>query len=217
MSVRSSFLELLPAVRAILADDAVARAWEEPSALEQMTVGMVAGHLLRAVVTLDRYIGGGEPELTDKLTDAAGYLLSMDDLVVPGSPDLDAPLHREVRGRSLEAAQGGHDAVIATWDETVRRLSARLTSEPAARRVTVLGNVVMLLDEYITTRLIELVVHADDLAVSVGLDPLTIPSPAYRAISTALFNTAHRRHGSLAVIRALTRRERDIIEALRVF
>lgn len=216
MSTRSAFLDFVPASRQVLARPEVRAAWDEPSSLEHMTVGMVAGHLLRALITLDRYVGGDEPELADNLVDAAGYLLSTEDLVTDEQPDLDSPLHQEIRQRSRDAASVGHEGVVARWDETASRLSARLASEPPARRIVVMGPLVMLVDEYITTRLIELVVHTDDLAVSVGLEPPDIPDAVYRPIASALVNAAHRRHGALAVIRALTRRERDPIDALRV-
>jgi hypothetical protein len=63
---------------------------------------------------------------------------------------------------------------------------------------------------------VELVVHADDLAASVGVEP-TPPQPAATAVAIdVLVGVARVRHGDMAVLRALARRERDTVRALRV-
>ena len=72
-----------------------------------------------------------------------------------------------------------------------------------------------MLDEYLRTRLVELTVHIDDLAISVDVAP-SVPAEAYAAAMDVLVAVGRRRHGDLAVLRALTRRERDQVEALRV-
>ena len=74
----------------------------------------------------------------------------------------------------------------------------------------------MLLDDYLITRLLEVVVHTDDLAVSLGIEPPDFPRPATAAVIDCLLEVARRRHGDIAVVRAFTRRERDRPEALRV-
>jgi hypothetical protein len=61
------------------------------------------------------------------------------------------------------------------------------------------------------------VVHADDLAVSVGTDLPTLPPAALQIAISTLVDVARQRHGDLAVLRALSRRERDTLGALRVF
>jgi hypothetical protein len=74
----------------------------------------------------------------------------------------------------------------------------------------------MLLDDYLPTRLVETVVHADDLAVSTGAARVDFDPRAFDVVIDVLVGTARGRHGDLAVVRALTRRERDDVEALRV-
>jgi hypothetical protein len=74
----------------------------------------------------------------------------------------------------------------------------------------------MMLDEYLRTRVVELVVHADDLAASIGVE-LVPPQPATcRVAIDVLVDAARIRHGDMAVLRALARRERGPVEALRV-
>jgi hypothetical protein len=79
-----------------------------------------------------------------------------------------------------------------------------------------MGGGTMNLDDYLQTRLVEIVVHDDDLAMSVGL-PTNIPAEAISLAVDHLFAVARLQHGDLAVLRAFARRERDESQALRVF
>ena len=65
------------------------------------------------------------------------------------------------------------------------------------------------LEDYLHTRCIELIVHTDDLAVSVGL-PAPTPDPvAARIAIEALVTMGQDRAGALAVLRSLTRPDRS--------
>lgn len=57
-------------------------------------------------------------------------------------------------------------------------------------------------------RMLELVVHADDLAISVGIRTPEFPAEVFAPVRDLLVRLAVRRHGQSAVISALTRRER---------
>jgi hypothetical protein len=130
--------------------------------------------------------------------------------------DINADLHRAVRQRGVEAAPGPPEKFAARWAEAADRLRARLAAEPAGRRVQAYGDLVLTLDDYLVTRFVELVVHADDLAASLGVDPPPLPAAATGLAIATLVEVARGRHGDGAVLRALARRERDAIEALRV-
>lgn len=54
----------------------------------------------------------------------------------------------------------------------------------------------------------ELVVHGDDLAVSLGVPTPVMPETATEATIALLARIAAWRHGPLAVVRALARQER---------
>ncbi|MES2092386.1 MAG: hypothetical protein V4531_01065 [Actinomycetota bacterium] len=73
----------------------------------------------------------------------------------------------------------------------------------------------LLLDEYLRTRLVELAVHTEDLALSIGVE-VTSPAPAVSMAVDILVAAARERHSDQEVLRALTRRERDTVDALRV-
>jgi hypothetical protein len=136
--------------------------------------------------------------------------------VLEPAPDVNSEFQRSIRQRAAEAAPDRPEELPAIWAETASRIRARLAAEPPGRLVQVYGDLVLTLDEYLVTRLIELVVHADDLAVSLGVGPPPLPVGATGRAVTTLVEVARRRHGDTAVLRALTRRERDDVAALRV-
>ena len=111
---------------------------------------------------------------------------------------------------------GGYEALAARFEEELHHLKLRLAGEPEDRRIRVFKDLVLLLDDYLVTRIVELVVHSDDLAVSLGTATPDFPPEASALAIEVLVDVALLRHGDLGVLRALTRRERDDIEALRV-
>ena len=64
------------------------------------------------------------------------------------------------------------------------------------------------LGDFLTTRMLELVVHMDDLTTSVGLPATELPDGAFDPVLVLLARLAARRHGQAALLRALTRTER---------
>jgi uncharacterized protein (TIGR03083 family) len=194
---------------ALLARPEVAEHWHQGSVLAQFGVAALAGHLLRGMITVDRYLDGPEPGGPG--ISAASYYHT-----VIRSADLGDPGNVAARTRGAEAAAGGPAAVAAEARAVAERLSARLPEMPPGRLLSVLGGLVMTLDQYLRTRIVELVIHADDLAVSVGVE-LAPPAPETGKIAIdVLVDVARIRHGDLAVLRALGRRERDPVQALRV-
>ena len=129
------------------------------------------------------------------------------------SSDLASGINVRVRATSAEEALVGHRAVVGQMDRALERLRARLEGEPEGRLVKARDEVLRL-DDYLRTRIIELAVHTDDLCVSIGRE--TPPLPGVAVAIEALVEVAILRHGELAVLRALARRERDPDQVLRV-
>jgi len=76
--------------------------------------------------------------------------------------------------------------------------------------------VVVRLGDYLPTRVLELVVHGDDLATSVGIDA-PLPESAATVTIDVMLDIARAVHGDLAVVRALSRRERADTAVFPVF
>ncbi len=209
-SIRRTFLDTITAVRPVIASPQVATHWDEPSALPQFSVHGLAGHLARAAFSVEAYLDGSKPESKDPVSAAAYYAIVLD-------ADISSPVNAGIRQRGEEQAAAGHEHLIAHLDRLSGRLRERLPREPDDRLMRVYADLTIGLDDYLVTRIIELTVHADDLAVSVGIDPPALPPAALRIAIGTLVEVARYRHGDLAVLRALSRRERDTLNALRVF
>ena len=208
--VRQSYLSAAEVATTLVADAALARCWAQDSVLPGMSVGTLAGHLVRSVLQVEWFLDGpiaGGPTIS-----AVRYYARLEGTTVAGSP-----LNTGVRRRGEDTAQAGPAAVAEQARGALARLTARLPREPAQRRVAVLhrGGEEMLLDEYLRTRCVELAVHVEDLALSVGSE-VRAPEPAVATAVEVLVAAARQRCGDRAVLHALARRERDTREALRV-
>jgi len=203
---RSTFLAAAEAARPVVALPEVNLRWEEPSALREMTVGALVAHLVRAVTNVERGLAAAVPEGVAPMT-AAAYFVDV-------NADLASAGNVRVRATSDEEALVGHRATLGRLDRGLERLRGPLETEPEGRLVTVRDGEVLLLDEYLRSRVLEITVHTDDLCVSLGRETPVLPG---LEMSTAmLLDVAALRHGDLAVLRALARRERDRDEVLRV-
>jgi hypothetical protein len=194
----------------LLATDDVARRWGQESVLDGMSVGALAGHLARSILQVEWFLDG--PVEFAEPVSPVRYYARLTGTAIPGSD-----LNVGVRARSEETAAAG-PAVVAEQARTAWvRLAQRLEVEPADRRVAVLHRPgeEMRLDGYLQTRCVELAVHLDDLALSVGV-PYSPPEAAVAIAVDVLVGAARDRHGERAVLHALTRRERDREDALRV-
>jgi len=178
--------------------------WSEPSALPGLSVGGLAVHLgnqvVRAAQALTRD-AGDLPVLRDA---DEHYARSAWPTAAPEDPVND-------RGPDEEAALAGagalHDRVVAELG-TVRDV---LTSGTARDVVPVAwAGWALRREDFLLTRMLEVVVHADDLAVSVGIDTPTFPAEVFDPVRDLLVRLAVARHGQARVVAALTRRERAL-------
>lgn len=212
LDVRSAYLRTLDLAIATTAAPEVAAAWDAESVLPKLSVRGLAGHLARAGTLVEQYLDAGFPDETHPVADAAEYY---DTAAV--SSDVDDAVNTSIRERGEAIGEHGHAAVVELLQDARAALTTRLATEPADVRIAVTAGMVLPLDEYLVTRIVELITHTDDLAVSVGV-PSPTPDPVAATLAIhCLVSLGRRRHGDLAVLRALTRRERDTVAALRAF
>ena len=209
---RRAFLETSRLAGELIGHPAVEQRWLGPSVLAEYSIGGLAAHLARAASTVENYLGGTTPPPGADALSAPRYFASMSVSTDPGDE-----LNKAARDRAEQAALAGAPAVVAGYSDSIQRLAERLALEPPTRLLSVIGERVLTLDEYLVTRLVELVIHGDDLAASVDLAPPDMPESALVSTIDCLVEVARLRHGDLAVVRALARRERDPLHALRVF
>ena len=208
--VRCAFLDTTGVSLDLLRRDEIARAWDGPSALRHWAVSGLAGHLVRGTTSVEAYLDRST-DVTEEPVTAAGYYAAAVD-----SADLDSELHQAIRRRGDDMAAGGHQALVEDLAQANARLQLRLESEPANRKLRAHKGIPLLLDDYLITRVVELTTHIDDLAVSARISTPPISAHATTLAIGCLIEVARLRAGDVAVLRALTRRERDTTDALRV-
>jgi len=202
-NVRELFVEAARVVEAALADDSVASAWDAPSILEDQLVGGLAGHLARGGVwVVDDYLDADIPD--------APYAHSAAEYYARATSFLSPDDHRQIRERGAQIAALGHREVCEMVSSRLDALEVRLGNEPADRLLGVAGGATVLpLDAYLETRIIEQVVHLDDLARSVGREPWPVPEDAESLVIHVGIEIGRVRHGATEVIRCLYRSRLD--------
>lgn len=152
----------------VITDPAVATRWEEPSVLPRMTVGALAGHLLAVVRTFERRCEMPTTRTATVVDPAAGYV----QVRLAVEADLDEPGFRSVREGAARVAVRGPELVLEASRACTTRLVDRLRADPPAFVQLPDPTLVSTLRDYTITRVVEVVIHTDDLAVSVGVHPI---------------------------------------------
>jgi uncharacterized protein (TIGR03083 family) len=191
----------------------VTAAWDNPSVLQGYTVGEIVAHV-GAGLRLFEHALGAPPDpswRTVPLVDFYGANR------VEDPSTLQDPFHVAIHDHAARAAAKGPAGCVARLRAVADRLVAVVDALDGDRPVPVWrvdGGATAAVD-YLRTRVVELVVHADDLAASVGLD-LVLPATAVDVATEVLVELARARSGDSAVVRAFTRAERVDADVLRV-
>lgn len=215
-SVRDALWSALDAAVDVVTRPEVAGAWDQPSALDGLTVGGLVAHLLVAAERTALVLETEAPS-------AAGVrIVTIPEFYGPNriddAADLADGMPALLRQGATARADQGVDAVLAEVAALPVRLRGVVDGAGDDRLVPVIqvrGGAARL-DDYLVTRVIELVVHTDDVACSVGLAVPEIPADVFAWVAPAFVELAVARSGSRAVVRAFTRRERADADVLRV-
>ncbi|MDV9176974.1 maleylpyruvate isomerase N-terminal domain-containing protein [Streptomyces sp. W16] len=203
--IREAFAQAADLTAELLADPAVAAAWDRPSALKHYSVRGLSGHLFWPELALPGLLA--EPVPTEPVIPLREYYLER---VIWLDADPDAPVSGRIRQGGEATAADGHAALHARVHEALVLLRTEVPKAPASRPVHIpsWGDWSLELDDLLVTRLMELVVHADDLACSVGLPTPDFPERVTAPVVELLARLAVRRHGVMDVVRGLARAER---------
>ncbi len=202
----------------VLGRDETARQWDQPSCLTGYTVGGLVGHLLAAVRRAGDLLTEAAPGAGAPVLDLAGFYGPNRAGRRPESEPDGAGLHELLRTVGEQEGSGGPAAVAAGFRSALAALAARLPGVPPDRLVPVLTvpGAYTTLAAYLASRVVELVVHTDDLVVSVGLEPVGLPPEAAPVFFETMVTLARARSGDVSVIRAFTRTGRAPADVLRV-
>jgi uncharacterized protein (TIGR03083 family) len=202
-SISEQYLAVADVAAKLLAEPAVAAAWDRPSALMHYTVSGLAGHLAGQINVVATALDGQDPDTPPICL--LDYFLRARWL----NADHEGEVHLAIRRSGADYAAKGPDALAAGITAVLDRLHKELPRQPQNRVVQFpWGPPSLLLDDLLINRMMELVVHIDDLAVSAGMETPALPTDATDTVIGILATLAARRHGAVAVLRALTRVER---------
>lgn len=200
-AIRDAYLETATSAAALLGDPAVAAAWDQPSALKEFSVRGLAGHLGAQVFYVSRLLAAEAPD--EQPLSVVEFYARLDAFRV----DVDAEINVRIRQGGEAAAANGVKALADEVESAVAQQCAALLSEPADRVVSFIANP-LLLNDFLLTRMMEIVVHSDDLALSAGITTPLLPPQVFEPVLDLLSRLAVVRHGQTAVLRALSRAER---------
>ncbi|MEV6371281.1 maleylpyruvate isomerase N-terminal domain-containing protein [Micromonospora musae] len=199
--IRPAFLDAAETAATLLREPMLVERWSTPSALSDFSTGGLARHLANQLTHTVTFLaaapGTSAISVLEHFTGNAWVTSGVD------SAD-----NIDIRRRSEQAAASTTATDLADLvDAALTELRTTVPAEPADRIVD-LGDWGLQVDDFLLTRVVELVVHVDDLAISLGLPTPAMPETAAGAVIKLLSSLAAWRHGSLNVIRALARQER---------
>ena len=203
MSAIAAYPEAASQAVVLLGAPEVADAWEEPSALAEMTVGALAGHLAYQIFSVSSAVEKPASEVAP-----IPLLEHYARAVWLGAP-LDSEVNVGTRTRGQGIASGGPESLSERASTALAQQRTELAELSGDQAVFLpQAGWALNLDDFLITRMLELAVHMDDLAVSAGLATPELPDAAFDPVLIVLARLAARRHGQAALLRALARAER---------
>jgi hypothetical protein len=208
----AAFEDCAGRMREVVADPLVERAWHRASMLPRLTVGGVVGHVYAVLRTFERRCDTPAACGSVVVDPAEGYAL-----VHRGrDADLQQPPFSTVWVGAEGVAARGHASLVAGIDAAVARLLARLPDDDGERLIGLPdASQATTLHRYTETRVVELVVHAGDLADSVGCDAGIVSPRTAALVEDFLLRAVRHRIGDGLLVRALAgRTDADVLRAL---
>ena len=206
------WIDASQATLAFVRDRRVRERWSEASSLPLMTVAELTGHLIHSGILMVgeafdiAHVTGSKPV-------TAARMLSW----VPFDPD--DPVHAGVRGVAGAHAAEGLDDLVERATRSLDAITPVVSAVDPDRELAFpwTPTLSMTARELFRSRIVELVVHLDDLAHSVGEEDIPLDAEAISIACHVATDIVVLRHGPTAVVRALCRPDRNSIDALRTF
>jgi len=202
-AVVGSYLTAARVATGLLSGPVVAGRWADPSALPGMSVGALAAHLASEVLLVRDVLVDPALQAADEPVPLLEHYRRSSWVTAAVDDDVNVT----IRDGAERSASPGHAAVLAEVHEALAAVEARSGSAPAAVSLAWWAWSLSF-EDFLVTRMMEIVVHSDDLAVSLGAEPPTWPADVLEPVLALLTGVAVMRHGQPAVVRTLSRAER---------
>ena len=199
---RSAFARAVDQLAELVGSGEVAAAWDRESALPGMSVGGLTRHLVSQPECAVEFLTTPGPPDAEVLTLVGHY-----DRVDWWRAPADAPENTSIRDDFNQMGVAGHGESIEVLARSREQVRAAL-DDAAATTYVPWQDCALPTDDFLVVRLMEMVVHADDLAFSVGVPAPSFAPEVLEPALALLAALAARRRGPEAVLRALSRAER---------
>ena len=202
--MRDAYLSAADAAIDLLGRPEVGAAWTRPSALAEWSVGGLAAHLAGQVLTVARVLDVPPDDSLQPIPLDVQYARA-----AWVGAEVDDPVNAGIREGGEREAADGPEGLLGRITTARVAVADRLSQEPGDRVVLIpWQGWALTLDDFLTTRMMEIVVHSDDLAASVGVGAPAFEPAVLDPVLGLLTRLALRRHGQSAVVAARARQER---------
>jgi len=198
----AAVLRAVDALVDLVAAPGVAASWESESALPGMTVGGLTRHLVSQPECAVEFLRIPPQKHAETLS-LMDYYARVDWLHAA----VDAPENTSIRDGFNELAGPGQAESVDILRQARADLPAAMAAAGPATYVP-WQDCALEMDDFLVCRLLEMVVHADDLAASLGCPSPQFDDEVLHPVVALLATLSVRRHGQDAVVRALARTER---------
>jgi hypothetical protein len=168
-----------------------------------MTVGGLAQHLLGQIHHVVRLLS--EPPTNDAPIVLLDHYAQADWVSSAADDEANTSIRDDANNRATPGPAAVLDEIPPLLEQLPRVLEQR--REPDTVLIPWQGWA-LTTDDFLATRSMELAVHSDDLAASIGLATPLFPEPTVTQVVALLAGVSMRRHGQTAVVRALSRPQR---------
>ena len=200
---RASLLRAADQLVELVSAHEVADAWDQESVLPGMTVGGLTRHLVSQPECAVEFLRIQPlPQHAQTLSLAECYERT-DWFAAP----VDALENTSIRDDFNAMAAGGGERSLAILEQARAELPQALAAAGPTTYVP-WQDCALATDDFLVVRLMEVVVHADDLAATIGLPTPSFDDDVLHPVLALLAMLGARRHGQDAAVRALSRAER---------
>jgi hypothetical protein len=200
---RDALVRAADAVAELVAVPEVDGAWARESALPGLTVGGLTRHLVSQFESAVEFLRIQPPPPEAPVVSLAELYRRTDWFEAP----VEAAENTSIRDDFNAMAAGGQADSVGVLQRARGDLPAAIAAAGPSTYVP-WQECSVSTDDFLVVRLMEVVVHADDLAVSVGRPTPAFDDEVVHPALALLAMLSERRHGTVAAVRALSRAER---------
>ncbi len=202
---RDALLRATDALVALVSAPGVSEAWDQESALPGMTVGGLTRHLVSQPECAVEFLGI-QPVPPHAPTVSLAVLFNRTDWF---HAPVDATENTSIVDDFNAMAAGGQPHSVAILEGARAALPAAIAAAGPTTYVP-WQDCCLATDDFLVVRLMEVVVHADDLAATLGSPTPALDDEVLHPALALLAMLSSRRHGQDEALRALARAERAV-------